>query len=99
VHDQPSGNVLGPLLEAVKSYSYDGLDRSLKSHRWFEVAKRKDFRRGGEWIDNNLAESLDSALASLVDIPRGELCPVWSESNRDWRTNIVQADCPEPSGR
>jgi predicted nucleotidyltransferase len=96
VHDPPNGKVLEPLLKAVKSYSYDELDQSVKAYHRFQAAMRKVFRRGGERMDIKLAESLDSAVASLVDIPRGEIRLVWSESSRDWRTNVA-AIAPSPA--
>src|SRR5258707_2832020 len=32
IHDRPSREVLAPLLQAVKSYSYDNLDQSFKAY-------------------------------------------------------------------
>jgi predicted nucleotidyltransferase len=99
VHDRPSEAVLAPLLKAVKSYSYDDLDRSFKAYQRFEAALRKVFRRGGERMDVKLAESLESAVSALVDIPRGEIRLVWSESNRDWRANVAAIAASPTAGR
>lgn len=99
VHDRPSNKVLEPLLKAVKSYSYDDLDQSFKAYQRFEAALRKVFRRGGERMDIKLAESLDSAVSALVDIPPGEIRLVWSEPNRDWRANVAAIAASPTAGR
>ena len=99
IHDQPSEEVMAPLLRAVESYSYDELDRSLKAHGRFEAAMRRVFRRGGERMDIKLAESLDSAASQLVDVPRGEIRLVWSESDPDWRSHLARIESDPTAGR
>ena len=99
VHDKPSEEILAPLDGAVKSYSYDELDQSLKAYGRFEAAMRKVFRRGGERMDIKLAESLDTAANQLVDVPRGEIRLVWSESDPDWRSHLAGIEPNPTAGR
>jgi predicted nucleotidyltransferase len=99
IHDRPSREVLAPLLQAVKSYSYDDLDRSFKAYLRFEAAMRKVFRRGGDRMDIVLAESFDLGVAGLVDIPRGEIRLVWSESDRDWKSHVAAIAPNSTAGR
>jgi hypothetical protein len=96
VHDEPGEEILAPWMQAVKSYSYDDLDQSLKAYGRFQAAMRKVFRRGGERMDIKLAESLDSAASQLVDVPRGEIRLVWSETDRDWQAHLAGI-APDPN--
>ena len=99
VHDPPTEEILAPLLRAVKSYSYDELDQSLKAYGRFEAAMRKVFRRGGERMDIKLAESLDTAANQLVDVPRGEIRLVRSQSEPDWRSHLTGIEPNPRAGR
>lgn len=99
IHDKPSEEILAPLMLAVKSYSYGELDQSCKAYERFQAAMRRVFRRGGERMDIKLAESLDSAANQLVDVPRGEIRLVWSESEPDWRSHLASIEPNPTAGR
>src|SRR6185312_15405462 len=79
IHDEPGEEILAPLLRAVKSYSYDELDQSLKAYGRFQAAMRKVCRRGGERMDIKLAETL-SPTATGSGPPRGW----WACTARPW---------------
>lgn len=99
VHEPPTVETLAPLLEAVKSYSYDHLDQAVKAEARFNAAMRRVFRRGSERIDVLTGQSLPEILAGYSDIPREEVKLIWSDRDRDRETKLAAIRPVESAGR